>query len=78
MLAICCILAWVLTERLEVRLPVEADRARFVALFQDPAFMEFSDGVHDRASASTRFDVMLETAEGVPFAKQPVIERGDG
>ena len=68
----------VLTERLEVRLPVAADRARFVDLFQDPAFMQFSDGVHDRASAGTRFDVMLETAGRVPFAKQPVIERSSG
>jgi RimJ/RimL family protein N-acetyltransferase len=68
----------VLTERLEVRLPVEADRRRFVALFQDPAFMEFSAGVHDSASANARFDGMLQTAATVPFAKQPVIERASG
>jgi len=68
----------VLTERLEVRLPVEADRVRFVALFQDPGFMEFSAGVHDLASANTRFDVMLQTAERVPFAKQPIIDRSSG
>ena len=67
-----------LTERVEVRLPVEADRGRFVELFQDPRFMEFSDGVHDRASAGTRFDVMLDTAKRVPFAKQPIIERSSG
>jgi RimJ/RimL family protein N-acetyltransferase len=66
------------TERLEVRLPVEADRLRFVELFQDPEFMEFSAGVHDLASANARFDMMLETAEAVPFAKQPVIERSSG
>jgi RimJ/RimL family protein N-acetyltransferase len=65
----------VLTERLEIRLPIEADRRRFVALFQNPAFMEFSAGVHDRASANARFDTMLETAMQVPFAKQPIIER---
>lgn len=68
----------VLTERLEIRLPVESDRVRFVELFQDPAFMEFSAGVHDPASANTRFDVMLQTAERVPFAKQPVIDRASG
>jgi RimJ/RimL family protein N-acetyltransferase len=66
------------TERLEVRLPVEADRPRFVELFQDPVFMEFSAGVHELASANERFDTMLQTAEGVPFAKQPIIERSSG
>jgi RimJ/RimL family protein N-acetyltransferase len=64
-----------LTERLEVRPAVEADRARFVALFQDPAFMEFSDGAHDLRGAHGRFDELLSTVEEVPFAKQPVIER---
>jgi RimJ/RimL family protein N-acetyltransferase len=68
----------VLTERLEVRSPVEADRCRFVELFQDPAFMEFSDGVHDLASANARFDTMLRTAERLPFAKQPIIVRSSG
>jgi RimJ/RimL family protein N-acetyltransferase len=68
----------VLTERLEVRWPVEADRRRFVELFQDPAFMEFSAGVHDVASANARFDTMLETCERVPFAKQPIIVRSSG
>jgi RimJ/RimL family protein N-acetyltransferase len=68
----------VLTERLEIRLPVEADRRRFVELFQDPAFMEFSAGVHDLASANARFDTMLQTAERVPFAKQPIVERSSG
>ena len=66
------------TDRLEVRLPLEADRRRFVALFQDAAFMEFSAGVHDEASAHTRFDGMLRTVEGLSFAKQPVIERQSG
>lgn len=67
-----------ITERLEVRVPVEADRSRFVALFQDPVFMEFSAGVHDEASANTRFDEMLRTADGLAFAKQPVVERQSG
>ncbi|MDQ1433611.1 MAG: hypothetical protein QOF59_427 [Actinomycetota bacterium] len=62
------------TERLEVRPPTEADRDRFVELFQSPDFMVFSDGVHDLASAHTRFDQMLLTASELPFAKQPVIE----
>jgi RimJ/RimL family protein N-acetyltransferase len=68
----------VLTDRLEVRLPVEDDRRRFVELFQDPRFMEFSAGVHDVPSANARFDTMLATADRVPFAKQPVIERDSG
>jgi RimJ/RimL family protein N-acetyltransferase len=65
----------VLTDRLEVRAPTEADRPRLVALFQDPEFMVFSDGVHDLDSAHARFDRMLLTAAAIPFAKQPVIER---
>jgi RimJ/RimL family protein N-acetyltransferase len=64
-----------LTDRLEVRPPREEDRDRFVALFQDDEFMVFSGGVHDAASANERFDGMLLTADDVPFAKQPVIER---
>jgi RimJ/RimL family protein N-acetyltransferase len=68
----------VLTARLEVRSPVEADRRRFIELFQDPAFMEFSDGVHDLASANARFDTMVRTAERVPFGKQPVVVRSSG
>jgi RimJ/RimL family protein N-acetyltransferase len=68
----------VLTARLQVRSPVEGDRCRFLQLFQDPAFMEFSDGVHDLPSANARFDTMLQTAERVPFAKQPIIVRSSG
>lgn len=64
-----------LTERLEIRPGLEADRARFVELFCDPEFMVFSAGVHDADSANTRFDAMLRTAAEVPFAKQAVIER---
>jgi RimJ/RimL family protein N-acetyltransferase len=64
-----------LTERLEVRPPTEADRDRFVELFRDPAFMVFSDGVHELDSAHARFDGMLRTAREVPFGKQPVIVR---
>jgi RimJ/RimL family protein N-acetyltransferase len=68
----------VLTERLELRPPVESDRARFVALFQDEDFMVFSDGVHGIASAHARFDQMLKNARAIPFAKQPLIERATG
>jgi len=68
----------VLTERLELRAPQEDDRDRFVELFQDSEFMVFSDGVHDLDAAHARFDVMLRTANDVPFAKQPVIERATG
>jgi RimJ/RimL family protein N-acetyltransferase len=68
----------VLTDRLELRAPVEADRERYVELFCDPEFMVFSDGVHSPESAHTRFDGMLRTGAELPFAKQPVIERATG
>jgi RimJ/RimL family protein N-acetyltransferase len=68
----------VLTDRLEIRPPIESDRARFVELFQREDFMVFSDGVHSLDSANTRFDEMLRNAAEVPFAKQPVIELSTG
>jgi RimJ/RimL family protein N-acetyltransferase len=68
----------VLTARLELRLPEERDRRRFVELFRDEEFMVFSDGVHDEPSAQRRFDEMLERARELSFAKQPVIERESG
>jgi RimJ/RimL family protein N-acetyltransferase len=68
----------VLTPRLEVRLPVEADRERFVQLFRDERFMVFSAGVLDSDSAHRRFDEMLQRAAELPFAKQPIIERRTG
>ncbi len=40
--------------------------------------MAFSAGVHDVASANARFDTMLQTAERVPFAKQPITVRSSG
>jgi RimJ/RimL family protein N-acetyltransferase len=64
-----------LTSRLEIRLPVDADRGRFVELFCDDGFMVFSSGVLDVDGANRRFDRMLARAEELPFAKQPVIER---
>jgi RimJ/RimL family protein N-acetyltransferase len=67
-----------LTARLELRLPTPADRERFVELFQDDAFMVFSGGPLDIQAANQRFDVMLERAARIPFAKQPVVERQSG
>jgi RimJ/RimL family protein N-acetyltransferase len=67
-----------LTPRLEIRLPEERDRARFVELFGDEAFMVFSSGVLDIPAAHRRFDQMLQRAVELPFAKQPVIERETG
>jgi len=66
------------TDRLTIRLPVEADRARFVELFTDAAFTVFADGPHDVESANARFDRMLLVADAIPYAKQPVIVRGSG
>jgi RimJ/RimL family protein N-acetyltransferase len=63
-----------LTERLEIRLPTESDRARFVELFCDDEFMVFS-GALGVAAANRRFDRMLVVARELSFAKQPVIER---
>jgi RimJ/RimL family protein N-acetyltransferase len=63
----------VLTPRLEVRLPVESDRERFVELFRDERFMVHA-GALDSSGAHRRFDEMLERAAELPFAKQPVIE----
>ena len=57
---------------------MEADRARFVALFCDPSFMVFSDGVLTTGEAHERFDRMLALAAELPFAKQPVVERATG
>jgi len=68
----------VLTSRLEIRLPVDADRGRFVELFCDDGFMAFSTGVLDADGANRRFDHMLALADELPFAKQPVIERATG
>ncbi len=67
-----------LTPRLEIRLPVEDDRDRFVELFCDDEFMIFSAGALDPAAAHRRFDEMLIRAEELAFAKQPLIERATG
>jgi RimJ/RimL family protein N-acetyltransferase len=64
----------VLTDRLEVRRPLETDRARFVELFCDDDFMVFSDGVCTTEAAQARFDEMLRNGTELSYAKQPVIE----
>jgi len=65
------------TDRLIVRHPVEDDRARFVELFTNEAFTVYS-GVHDVASANSRFDHMLHMVSVVPYAKQPLVKRVSG
>jgi RimJ/RimL family protein N-acetyltransferase len=65
------------TPRLEVRQPCEADRERFVALFCHDGFMAFSGTLTEEA-ANRRFDRMLAVCEEVPFGKQPVVERASG
>jgi RimJ/RimL family protein N-acetyltransferase len=67
-----------LTPRLEIRLPRESDRARFVQLFCDEDFMVFSLGVLTPDAANDRFDGMLARGAELSFAKQPVIERSTG
>ncbi len=66
-----------LTDRLELRPPVETDRERFVELFGDEEFMVYSDGTLDEAQANARFDRMLLRAAEIDFAKQPVRTRSD-
>jgi hypothetical protein len=66
-----------LTERLEIRLPREEDRGRFVELSTSDEFMVFA-GVLGEIGANARFDAMLVRAHEVSFAKQPVIERASG
>jgi RimJ/RimL family protein N-acetyltransferase len=68
----------VLTDRLEIRPPVEDDRARFVELFGNDDFMVFSGGVLALEAAHARYDAMLRHAAELTFAKQPVIERATG
>ncbi len=63
------------TDRLELRLPLQADRSTFVPLFGDDEFMVFSGGALSVEDAEARFDVMLSDAADVAFAKQPIIER---
>jgi RimJ/RimL family protein N-acetyltransferase len=66
------------TSRLEVRPPREADRSRFVELLCDDEFMVFSSGASTELAANARFDHMIEMCETVPFSKQPIVERASG
>lgn len=66
------------TSRLQVRPPHEADRARFVELWGNEAFMVFSSPPLSEEAANRRFDHMLAMCEIVPFAKQPIVERSTG
>ncbi len=66
------------TDRLELRPPVETDRSLFVELFRREDFMVFSGGALAAEAAHARFDVMLQNATAVSFAKQPVIRRDSG
>jgi RimJ/RimL family protein N-acetyltransferase len=68
----------VVTSRLEVRLPAEEDRRRFVELMCDDEFMVFFDGARTAEQAHRWFDHMLAVCAEVPFGKQPVIERASG
>jgi RimJ/RimL family protein N-acetyltransferase len=68
----------VLTPRLELHLPREADRALFVDLFRDEEFMIFGSGGQSPEAAHRRFDHMLAFADEYTFAKQPVVERATG
>ncbi len=65
------------TDRLLLRHPVEADRARFVELFTDEEFMVFGAQLNT-ASANGRFDEMLEVSNLVEYAKQPIVDRASG
>lgn len=66
-----------LTDRLEIRPPQEADRETFTDLFTDDAFMVFTEA-RTMQEAHARFDAMLSLFPEVPFAKQPLIERETG
>jgi RimJ/RimL family protein N-acetyltransferase len=68
----------VMTQRLLVRPPRQADRERFVELFRDEDFMAFSPGVLGEEDAGDRFDHMVAVCRTIPFGKQPVVERSSG
>lgn len=68
----------VTTERLIVRPPEEADRARFVQLFSDHDFMVFYPETLTEEQAQARFDHMTDVCRTIPFGKQPVVERASG
>ena len=67
-----------LTPRLDVRVPTELDRRRFVELFGDEDFMAFSGGALAADRAHARFDGMLARCDELSFAKQAIVERSSG
>ena len=66
------------TARLLVRVPREADRARFIELFCDEDFMVFYPGALTEEEARDRFDHMVDVCKSIPFGKQPVVELSSG
>lgn len=64
------------TERLHLRPTEEQDREAFVAMFCDEDFMVYSGGTLNHDQANERFDVMLQRSADIPFAKQPIREKG--
>jgi RimJ/RimL family protein N-acetyltransferase len=68
----------VMTARLLVRPPREADRDRFVELFRDEDFMVFFSRVLTEEEANDRFDHMVSVCQAIPFGKQPIFELSSG
>jgi hypothetical protein len=68
----------VMTPRLLVRLPRDADRDRFVQFFCNKDFMVFCPGVLTAVEAQNRFDHMVAVSRAIPFGKQPVVELSSG
>ena len=66
------------TERLLVRLPREADRARFVEFFGNEDFMVFYPRALTEEEANDRFDHMVAVSQTIPFGKQPIVELSTG
>lgn len=63
------------TERLKIRPVVESDRRKYVDLFTDSDFMQFSaTGSLDRQAANRRFDHMMTFSREIAFGKQAIIE----
>lgn len=70
--------AALVTERLLVRFPQEADRSRFVELFCNEDFMVFYPRALTEEEANDRFDHMVGVCKTIPFGKQPVVELSSG
>jgi RimJ/RimL family protein N-acetyltransferase len=68
----------VMTARLLVRRPREADRDRFIEFLCNEDFMVFGPGVLTAEEAQHRFDHMVAVCQAIPFGKQPVVELSSG